>query len=68
RPLLDIIERQFVPLRDRVEWGYTIPYAITGLLDEHPRTAMALRAGVDKDKYLEFYEKLTTVETHGAHL
>lgn len=68
RSLLDIIEQQFIPLRERVEWGYTIPYAITGLLDEHPRTAMALRASADKDKYLEFYEKLTTVETHGAHL
>jgi len=68
RPLLDIISRQFIPLRDKVEWGYTIPYAITGLLDEHPRTAMALRASDEKDEYLAFYEKLTTVETHGAHL
>ncbi|MCY0902567.1 MAG: aldolase catalytic domain-containing protein [Firmicutes bacterium] len=68
RPLLDIISRQFIPLRDKVEWGYTIPYAITGLLDEHPRTAMALRASAEKDEYLAFYEKLTTVETHGAHL
>lgn len=68
RPVLDVIERRFVPLRAEVEWGYTIPYAITGLLDEHPRTAMALRAGPDKDKYLEYYEKLTTVELHGAQL
>ena len=68
RPVLDIIERLFVPLREKVEWGYTIPYAITGLLDEHPRVAMALRSSPDKDKYMEFYEKLTTVETHASHL
>jgi hypothetical protein len=29
---------------------------------------MALRASAEKDEYLAFYEKLTTVETHGAHL
>ncbi|MBX5437418.1 MAG: aldolase catalytic domain-containing protein [Alicyclobacillaceae bacterium] len=68
RPILDIIERRFIPMREKVEWGYTIPYAITGLLDEHPRVAIALRMSADKDKYLEFYERLTTVETHAAHL
>ena len=68
RPLLDIIEHKFIPLRERVEWGYLIPYAITGMLDEHPRTAMALRGSPDKDRYLAYYEKLTTVETHASHL
>lgn len=58
-PVLDIIERRFVALRNQVEWGYTIPYAVTGLLDEHPRSAIAQRQGPDKDKYVEFYEKFT---------
>nr|WP_082685572.1 aldolase catalytic domain-containing protein [Ferroacidibacillus organovorans] len=66
RPLLEPLEKLFIPMREKVEWGYTIPYAITGMLDEHPRTAMALRASADKDKYLDFYEKLTTVEPHTA--
>lgn len=68
RPILDVIERRFVPLRAQVEWGYTIPYALTGLFDEHPRVAIAQRMSADKDKYVEFYEKLTTVETHTDHL
>jgi len=63
RPVIDIIERRMVPLRENVEWGYIIPYTITGMLNEHPRSAMALRASADKDKYLEFYDKLTSVET-----
>lgn len=56
RPILDVISKEFVPLRERLEWGYLIPYAITGILDEHPRTAMALREGKNKDDYREFYE------------
>lgn len=62
RPVLDIIERFMIPLREKEEWGYLIPYMITGTLDEHPRSAMALRASANKDKGVEFYDKLTTPE------
>lgn len=62
RPVLDVVERLMVPLREKEEWGYIIPYMITGSLDEHPRSAMALRASEDKDKSVDFYDKLTTSE------
>lgn len=62
RPVLEVIERRMVPLREKVEWGYIIPYMMTGILNEHPRIAMALRASEDKDKYAEFYDKLTSPE------
>lgn len=66
RPVLDVIERFMIPLREKEEWGYIIPYMITGMLDEHPRSAMALRNSADKDKAVEFYDKLTTPEVlHG---
>jgi 4-hydroxy 2-oxovalerate aldolase len=58
RPVLDLIAAEFIPLRETLEWGYTIPYAITGMRNEHPRSAMALRASEDKDNYSEFYESL----------
>jgi 4-hydroxy 2-oxovalerate aldolase len=63
RPVLDLIERLMIPMREKVEWGYIIPYTVTGILNEHPRTAMALRSSEDKDRYVEFYDKLTSVET-----
>lgn len=56
RPILDVISKEFIPLRQKLEWGYVIPYAITGILDEHPRTAMALRGSDKKEDYREFYE------------
>ena len=58
RPILDLISKEFIPLREKIEWGYIIPYAITGILDEHPRAAMALRKSDKKENYREFYENL----------
>lgn len=65
RPVLDMIDKYMIPLREKEEWGYIIPYMITGMLDEHPRSAMALRNSADKDNSVDFYDKLTTPEvTH----
>ena len=58
RPILDLISKEFIPLREKMEWGYIIPYAITGILDEHPKSAIALRESDKKENYREFYESL----------
>ena len=58
RPILDLISKEFIPLREKMEWGYIIPYAITGMLDEHPKAAMELRNGPKKENYREFYDSL----------
>ncbi|MFA5275858.1 MAG: aldolase catalytic domain-containing protein [Candidatus Omnitrophota bacterium] len=58
RPVLDLISQEFIPLRNKLEWGYLIPYAITGMFDEHPRAAIALRESKNKENYREFYESL----------
>ncbi|MDT8287997.1 MAG: hypothetical protein RQ748_12880 [Elusimicrobiales bacterium] len=47
-----------LPLREEIEWGYILPYMVTGILNEHPRAAIAYRETDDKDKYAEFYEQL----------
>ena len=58
RPILDIIAKEFIPLREQIEWGYLVPYAITGMFNEHPRSAIALRASEDKEEYKDFYDKM----------
>ena len=60
RPILDLIPKEFIPLRNKIEWGYIIPYAISGMLNEHPKTAMALRKSEKKENYKEFYESLNS--------
>jgi 4-hydroxy 2-oxovalerate aldolase len=62
RPILDLISNELVPLRNKIEWGYIIPYAISGMMNEHPRAAMALRNSAEKENYREFYESLVTPE------
>lgn len=62
RPILKLIEDYFLPLREQIEWGYLIPYMITGGLNEHPRTAIALRHSDKKDAYAYFYDQMTTPE------
>ena len=56
RPILDVISKEMIPLSKKVEWGYVIPYAITGILDEHPKSALKLRETDQKDNYREFYD------------
>ena len=62
RPILDLISKEFIPLRKSIEWGYIIPYAIAGMMNEHPRAAMALRKTEKKENYREFYESLVDTE------
>ena len=44
RPVLAVIHPQLLPLQKSIEWGYHIPYLITGALNEHPRSAMKFMA------------------------
>lgn len=60
RPILDLISKEFIPLRNKIEWGYIIPYAISGMMNEHPKAAMALRKSEKKENYKEFYESLNS--------
>ena len=62
RPVLAFLEKHMVAMREKWEWGYNVPYMLTGLLNEHPRSAMALRASPEKDNYVDYYDRLTTPE------
>ena len=41
-----------------MDWGYSIPYMLTGMLNEHPRSAIAVREGDQPDNYLAFYDQM----------
>ncbi|HEX2955221.1 MAG TPA: aldolase catalytic domain-containing protein [Chitinispirillaceae bacterium] len=63
RPLLQLIQDHYLPLQKKIEWGYIIPYMITGILNEHPRVAIAYRDSAEKDQFVKFWDTLTTAET-----
>jgi 4-hydroxy 2-oxovalerate aldolase len=53
------VQDLFVPLRKELDWGYSIPYMLTGQLNMHPRMAIELRESSTPDNYVEFYDLLT---------
>jgi 4-hydroxy 2-oxovalerate aldolase len=62
RPVLQLIQDHYLPLIEKVEWGYIVPYMITGMLNEHPRIAIAWRDSKKRNDFVGFYDTLTTPE------
>lgn len=62
RPVLECVQEIFVPLREKIDWGYSIPYMITGQLNQHPRTAIKMRESQNPDDYVLFYDQMTEKE------
>jgi 4-hydroxy 2-oxovalerate aldolase len=60
-PILRAIEEQMLPMQKNIEWGYLIPYMVTGMLNEHPRAGIEVRKTRDKDKYAKFYEEIRDI-------
>ena len=58
RPVLECCRDVFVPLAEKIDWGYSLPYAITGQLNQHPRDAIKWRAGDAPDDYAGFYDQM----------
>jgi 4-hydroxy 2-oxovalerate aldolase len=60
-PVLEFIEKHIVPLEKELDWGYSIPYMITGQLNEHPRSAMKAR-DEENTEYTKFYRDLVEAQ------
>lgn len=58
RPVIEIIQEIFIPLKAEIEWGYHIPYMITGILNEHPRSGMKAMAAEKLPNLRQYYEDL----------
>ncbi len=59
-PLLDVIGKHILPLQKEIDWGYHIPYMLAGMLDQHPRDAMAWmqKSPPEKHDFAEFYRQI----------
>lgn len=64
RPVLKCIQDVFLPLEQNgdMEWGYKIPYMITGQMNMHPRTAIKMRGGDAPHDYVSFYDQMIEEE------
>ena len=58
-PLLKLVEEWMIPMKESgIEWGYNTSYMLTGLTNQHPRTAIAATKNKDKN-YTEQYKFLS---------
>lgn len=63
RPVLDCVANEIEPMRQKLLWGYDLPYLITGVLNQHPRTAIKFKeseADGEKGDVLTFYDTMLT--------
>jgi 4-hydroxy 2-oxovalerate aldolase len=60
RPIVEVIQEYLVPLRREIEWGPSIPYNLTGQLNQHPRAAIEWSEGPERDDFLAFYDKVVS--------
>ncbi|MCH2186964.1 nucleoid-structuring protein H-NS, partial [Myxococcota bacterium] len=58
RPVLQLLQDHFVGLREKLEWGALVPYNITGQLNQHPRGAIEMLSGEDRNNFVELYDRL----------
>jgi len=58
RPILECLEKDIAALRQQIEWGYDIPYLITGMLNQHPREAMRFMDAEPRGSVVEFYDEV----------
>ncbi len=58
-PVLEVIGSKIIPLMEEIDWGYHIPYMLTGMLDQHPAEAMRWMKDKNKYDYAEFYKRIS---------
>ncbi|MBP5175308.1 MAG: nucleoid-structuring protein H-NS, partial [Treponema sp.] len=57
-PVIDFIQNYMLPLKEKGEkWGYDLQYLMTGVLNQHPRTAIEFTKSGRTD-YTEFYHEI----------
>jgi 4-hydroxy 2-oxovalerate aldolase len=57
-PVFQFVDRHMTKLREEgIVWGYDLQYLMTGLLNQHPRTAIQFTKEGRKD-YFEFYKEV----------
>lgn len=61
-PILSVIQNYVGPLQKEIDWGYHIPYLITGAMNEHPRSAISWMNSDEKDDFVKFMKSMHDYE------
>ena len=63
RPLLQCLQEDIYPLKKELNWGFQIPYMLTGQLNQHPRSAIGFLKENKEGSLVDFYDRLTEEES-----
>lgn len=61
-PLVKAIQDHVHPLQGQIDWGYHIPYLITGAMNEHPRSGMDWMESEQKNDFVTFMKQMHDYE------
>jgi 4-hydroxy 2-oxovalerate aldolase len=61
-PLFKAIQDEVLPWSKKIDWGYHIPYLITGALNTHPRNAITWMESERKDDFVSFMKEMHDYE------
>lgn len=56
-PILEFIENYMDDMKRNYVWGYDVPYMLTGILNGHPKSAIAFQKEMRHD-YTKFYQEM----------
>jgi 4-hydroxy 2-oxovalerate aldolase len=54
-PILRCVDEFIEPMRKDLQWGFDLPYMLTGLFNQHPRAAIKYKAQPEKGDIGAFY-------------
>lgn len=58
KPILKVIQEYMLDMQKEINWGYHIPYMITGAMNHHPRSALKWMSGDQKNDFVGFFNQV----------
>lgn len=60
KPILQVIQDYMLDMQKNIDWGYHIPYLITGSLNQHPRSALKCMDDPEtKNDFVGFFKQVS---------
>jgi 4-hydroxy 2-oxovalerate aldolase len=57
-PLLQVIQDHVHPMQQSIDWGYHIPYMVSGAMNEHPRKSLEWMDSDQKNDFVQFLKNM----------
>jgi 4-hydroxy 2-oxovalerate aldolase len=59
RPILRCVQDTIEPLREKLGWGFDLPYMIVGQFNQHPRAAIKYNAAETREDIVKFFDTVS---------